>query len=379
MENTPTLWQDPARYLGAMAPDDPVYFFRPAVLQKTARRFIDGFPGLVSYAVKANDSDMVLQNLSAAGICTFDVASPLEMEKVRRAIPDAVLHYNNPVRSEGEIAAAKRFGVASWSVDEAGELEKLKAANLPPGTEVAVRLKLDVAGAAYDFGEKFGADGMTATHLLRSVVDAGFVPAMTFHPGTQCEDASAWNTYIAACAKVSLAAGVDLHRLNVGGGFPAQRAGRTFELEKIFETIRQSVRAHFGSQQPEICCEPGRAMVAESFLFAARIKSMRGSTLYLNDGIYGALSEAPVMDGVPSGARAIGHNHALSGELCPWRVFGPTCDSLDQLPGTLCLPKDLAEDDYVLFQGLGAYSLVTGTGFNGYGRSRIVTLGPDQA
>ena len=49
-------------------------------------------------------------------------------------------------------------------------------------------------------------------------------------------------------------------------------------------------------------------------------------------------------------------------------VFGPTCDSLDQLPGTLDLPADLGEGDYVLFHGMGAYGGVTATRFNGYGR-----------
>ncbi|NIP76589.1 MAG: type III PLP-dependent enzyme, partial [Xanthomonadales bacterium] len=56
-------------------PDCPVLFFAPSILQATAKRFQAGFPGLVTYAVKANDSEEVLENLMAAGIDTFDVAS----------------------------------------------------------------------------------------------------------------------------------------------------------------------------------------------------------------------------------------------------------------------------------------------------------------
>lgn len=48
-------------------------------------------------------------------------------------------------------------------------------------------------------------------------------------------------------------------------------------------------------------------------------------------------------------------------------VFGPTCDSVDRLPGEVALPSDMDEGDYVLVQGMGAYSVVTNTRFNGFG------------
>jgi ornithine decarboxylase len=45
---------DPAKWLARETPDEPVFFFDPAELRATARRFIEGFPGQVTYAVKAN-------------------------------------------------------------------------------------------------------------------------------------------------------------------------------------------------------------------------------------------------------------------------------------------------------------------------------------
>jgi ornithine decarboxylase len=38
------------------------------------------------------------------------------------------------------------------------------------------------------------------------------------------------------------------------------------------------------------------------------------------------------------------------------------------------LPDDLAEGDWLLFRGMGAYSRATLTRFNGYGTERIVTV-----
>lgn len=43
-----TLWNNPAQIIRALAPDHPVMAFAPSVLRDTARRFLDGFPGLVT-------------------------------------------------------------------------------------------------------------------------------------------------------------------------------------------------------------------------------------------------------------------------------------------------------------------------------------------
>ena len=42
------------------------------------------------------------------------------------------------------------------------------------------------------------------------------------------------------------------------------------------------------------------------------------------------------------------------GEAIPRIVFGPTCDSVDRLPGEIALPSDLAEGDFVIWQGMGS-------------------------
>ena len=365
-------WLSPERHLQRVQPDEAVMYFSPVILQRTAHRFLDGFPGLVTYAVKANPDEAVLVNLVAAGVTAFDVASPAEMAAVRAACPDAVLHYNNPVRSRAEVAAAATFGIASASVDCPGELDKL--APLGPDLEVSVRLALPVKGAAYDFGAKFGVGPDRAVELLRKVAERGFRPALTFHPGTQCDAPEAWGAYIRAAVDVARRAGVAIGRLNVGGGFAAHRAGPAPDLERVFRHIEDVARTDFG-QVPELVCEPGRAMVADAYTLAARVKALRpDGAVFLNDGLYGALSELRDIQATdrircigPDGARRIGPRSFRI-------VFGPTCDSLDRLPGTVDLPDDLAEGDYVLFDGMGAYSLALITRFNGYGPARPVTV-----
>jgi ornithine decarboxylase len=370
MKSNP-IWSTPEEHLRKVQPDMAQLYVCPAEVQHMARRFQAGFGGLVTYAVKANPAPVVLENLVAAGVRAFDVASIPEMAAVRAVCPDAVLHYNNPVRSRTEVAQAAGYGIASASVDCAGELDKLSA--LPRGTEVAVRLALPIKGAAYDFGAKFGAGPDAAVALLRQVAAMGFVPAMTFHPGTQCGDAGVWAAYIRACADVAGRAGVRLARLNVGGGFAAHR-GVAPDLEAVFARIAAETRAAFGADAPALVCEPGRAMVAEACQLATRVKSLRGDAVYLNDGVYGALAEWRDIAAHDCIRVVTADGGRRPGALVPRIVFGPTCDSIDRLPAPVMLPADLAEEDYVIFAGMGAYSNAIATRFNGYGPGAMITV-----
>jgi ornithine decarboxylase len=45
---------------------------------------------------------------------------------------------------------------------------------------------------------------------------------------------------------------------------------------------------------------------------------------------------------------------------------GPTCDSLDVLPGTFTLPDDVREGDWIEIDQVGAYSNALATRFNGF-------------
>jgi ornithine decarboxylase len=370
-----TIWANPSEIIRLQEPDHPVMVVAPTVLQSTARRFIKGFPGLVSYAVKANPDEMVIQNLIAAGITAFDVASPFEIDLVRRLLPSAALHYHNPVRGRDEIAHAVEAGVKTWAVDSISELEKLIEMVPAKGCEISVRFMLPVGGAAYNFGAKFGATAEVAAGLMRRADQAGFIASLTFHPGTQCTDPMTWDAYIRAARGICDAAGVMARRLNVGGGFPSHRhVGPAPDVADIFALIDRVSQEVFGAARPELVCEPGRGIVADAFALITTVKAVRdGAHVFLNDGTYGAFAEClmvPCVDRVDvfstQGARR-------TGPVEPRIIFGPTCDSVDRLPGELLLPDDLIEGDYIVFQGMGAYSMATSTRFNGFGALEVVT------
>ena len=371
-----TIWTNPTEMIRNTQPENPVLFFAPSVVQANARRFIDGFPGMVTYAVKSNPGEEMIENLAAAGVRGYDCASPFEIDLIRRLAPDAAIHYNNPVRARHEIAHAVARGVKSWSVDSRSELAKLVELVPAEGSEISVRFKLPVAGAAYNFGAKFGATTELAVDLLKTVAAAGFVPSITFHPGTQCTDPAAWEAYIREAAVIARDAGVTIARLNVGGGFPSHRLEAVVpELEAIFQLIDRVATEAFGTDRPLLVCEPGRAMCGDAFTLAARVKAIRDDAhVFLNDGVYGTLTELPLI-GVIDRIQVISPDGVLrKGKALDRIVFGPTCDSVDRLPGEIPLAGDMAEGDYLIWHGMGSYSVVTNSRFNGFGELAMATV-----
>jgi ornithine decarboxylase len=373
MGETKTVWGNPADVIRHLQPEHPLMVFAPSALHDRARQFLEGFPGMVTYAVKSNPDESVIQNLATAGIQGFDVASPYEIDLIGRLAPLAARHYHNPVRARFEIAHAVRAKILAWSVDSQTELDKLFE-QVPTGfdgqqVEISPRFKLPVLGAAYDFGSKFGATPELAADLLRRVADRGYTPSLTFHPGTQCADPVAWQSYIQVARDICDMAGIKARRLNVGGGFPSYRVlGVEPDLGSIFDEIAATVRECFGEDAPLLVCEPGRSLCADAFAVITRVKGVRdGGAVFLNDGVYGSLSEFPLIGNIDRVQLFDPNGIPRQGDPVNRVLFGPTCDSVDRLPGEMNLPGDIQDGGFIVFHGVGAYSLPTNTRFNGFG------------
>lgn len=365
-------YADAAEVAARLEPEAPTFCFSADALQRRAEAFVAGFPGEVAYAVKANSGPDIILTLAACGISCFDVASIGEMAHVRSLVPRARLHYHNPVKSRTEIARAHGlYGCRRFAADDPAEVAKLAEVIGDTGTtEIAVRFRLTANGAsAHDFSSKFGATPEEAIELLRAVAAAGFVPVLTFHPGSQCLKPEAYARHIAEAARITAESGVTVATLNVGGGFPGRYlACAVPPLEAYFAAITAAVERDFGTSAPRLECEPGRGMVAPAISLLTRIKLVKHGRreVFINDGIYGALMEMSQEASLMPRYRAIRNGAPLAAERAAFTVYGPTCDPIDRLPRTFELPVDIAEDDYIEFDSLGAYGAATGTRFNGY-------------
>ncbi len=366
----------------ALAPQSPLFLFSAGQLAAKAAEFLRGFPGEVSYAVKANSSRQVLTTLAKAGIRHWDVASVEEIAAVVEAYPGAIVNYHNPVKSRHEIAEAYgTYGCRRFVVDCGEELRKIAAiAGAPGEVEIAVRFVLprERSSSAHDFSTKFGAPEHISTALLKQAEALGFKTLLTFHPGSQAREPQTYTRHIEAAARIAASAGIQLAKLNVGGGFPASyRLSEAPPLQTFFTAISKATTRAFGAgHEPALECEPGRGIVATSMSLLTRVKLVcsDGDDIFINDGVYGGLMEYMQVPELAPPYRVIRDGKVITGETKAWKVFGPTCDPLDVLPHRLDLPAELRDEDYIEFGTLGAYGLATSTRFNGYGAHEIVAV-----
>ena len=105
--------------------------------------------------------------------------------------------------------------------------------------------------------------------------------------------------------------------------------------------------------------------MAESSSILAKVELKKGDALYLNEGSYGSMFDATHARW-PFPVR-LHRDGEASGELKPFRFYGPTCDSIDHMPGPFWLPADVREGDYIEIGMLGAYGVAMSTRFNGFG------------
>ena len=372
----PELPTDVAGLVETLRPEAPLHCLRPATLAATARAFLGAFPGEVLYAVKCNPEPAVLRALWAGGIRHFDCASEGEVRLVRSLFPEAAIHFMHPVKARGAIRSAfTAHGVRDFVLDSAAELEKI-VAETGGATDLGlvVRLALPKGGAVYDLSGKFGAPAAEAAALLRAARPLAARLGISFHVGSQCLDPAAYARAIALAAAVIREAGVAVEVLDVGGGFPAAYPD---VVPPPLGAFMAAIRAAFAAAElpgTVLWAEPGRALVAGGASVVLQVQHRRGEELFVNDGVYGALSDAgapgwrfPVRLIRPEGP-------AAAPALRPFAFFGPTCDSADRMAGPFLLPADVAEGDWIEVGQLGAYGACLRTAFNGFDRAGMVEV-----
>ncbi len=358
------------------SPVDPVLCLRPHLVRARARRVVDAFPGGVLYAVKCNDAPEVLRALWAGGVREFDTASIGEVRLVKSLFPDARCHFMHPVKSaEANAEAYHAHGVRRFVLDHAGELAKIIGATGGAGDlELFVRLAVPGEGAVLALTGKFGVPVAEAAALLRSARPHARAVGLTFHVGSQCVEPAAYVRAIELAAEVVRRAGAIDH-LDVGGGFPAIYQGDEPVFERFVAVIVEAVRRR--GLSCALQCEPGRALVADGASVLARVELRRGGGLYLNDGVYGNLAELKWIG--PRFPMRLVRQGRLSAAAPPaaFDLYGPTCDSVDSMPGPHWLPADAREGDWIEVGMMGAYSNALKTRFNGFESDHLAFIEDD--
>jgi ornithine decarboxylase len=369
--------------VAAARPADPLLCLRPAVIAATARRFVDCFPGDVLYAVKCNPEPRVLRALWAGGVRHFDCASLAEVKLVRKLFPAAEIHFMHPVKTRPAIHEAfHHHGVTDFAFDSADELAKILQETVPvglvgdpPTLGLFVRLAVPKGGAVYDLSGKFGAPLEAAVRLLRAARPHAARLGLAFHVGSQCLDPNAYAQALRLVVEAVAQSGVVVEIVDIGGGFPVSYPDMTPPpLDEYIAAITFAAAGLPGNVQ--LWGEPGRALVASGGSVVVQVLLRRGHALFINDGVYGSLSDAGALGfRFPVRRIRLGESDEAEGALADYMLFGPTCDSADRMRGPFRLPVDIREGDWIELGQLGAYGTCLRTQFNGFGRADLVEVG----
>jgi len=347
----------------------------------------------IHFATKSLPHPAVLRAVDAFG-ATFEVASRGEIDLLEReGVAIGRCLHTHPVKTVADITGAYLRGIRTFVVDSHSEIGKFRG--LPGDVSVLVRLSFPNPSVTCDLSSKFGVTPEAADALVEHCLRAGLrVAGFTFHVGSQTVSARPWMRAIqrtlALMRRLEHAHGIRFDTLDLGGGFPIAYDEPVPDLADLARGIRSALAA--APARYRILIEPGRFLAAPAMLLLTRVVGTTerpdGAWAYLDDGVYGAYSNIPSeqthplvfavaeLDAQPVGEperarverrlRARGHR--------PVTLAGPTCDSLDVIARALPLPA-LRTGDLLVSPMMGAYTLATATGFNGFAPTPVVVVG----
>ena len=358
-------------------PEAPVYCVYSHVYNDSTQQFLRGFPGRVLYAVKANDDPAVVRMMHRAGVTDFDCASLPEIALVSENCPGATCYFMVPVRLRGAARAAQQqYGVRHFVVDHPKGLELLAGEIDMKRAVVFARMAVHHNAAIYDLSSKFGAPPTEIPGLIKAIADRGAEPALAFNVGSSVRSPDAYRHALGVAADVLAELPFRLRLVDIGGGYPRSYPGYVMPpLEDYFAAIREGIRGLPLAEGGEILGEPGRALAAPGLSALTEVLLRKDDRLYINDGLYGIFWELRFEGHNRYPVRAYRNGQPLTGgEQRSFRLFGPTCDSTDILPGAVDLPAEIDTGDYLEFGNIGAYSLGGRTRFNGHFSDQIVHI-----
>ena len=359
--------------VNTIKPVDPIYCIRPNSIQSACNWFKKKFPGKILYAVKTNPNEEVIKHIGASGINQFDVASINEVKLIKKIFPQAKVYYMNTVKSREHIQDAYfNYNIKDFVFDTKEELQKIiEVTNYAKDLTLYVRVSISNEHAEIDLSQKFGALPSEALGLLRLAKANAKKVGLSFHVGSQCMHPISYAKGIREVGNIIKKTKIVPDIINIGGGFPSIYPDLNPQpLENYIAEIKKAFELLKLENKPELLCEPGRALVAESGSSIVRVTLRKKQKLYINDGTYGSLFDAGVLNFVLP-TRMLPNGRAISKKLTSYSFYGPTCDSADYMKGPFVLPNNLKEGDYIEIGQLGAYSLTFRTKFNGFYSDKI--------
>ena len=337
------------------------------------------YPHTVCYAVKANSSLAVLALLGAQG-AGFDIVSGGELERVRRACPQALkkVVFSGVGKQAWEIDAALEAGILLFNVESEAEIELLasRAGRLGVRARYSLRVNPDVFAETHPYistglrEHKFGIAIGRARALYRAAANLPSLEAVgvSVHIGSQIRSVGPFADALSRLADLLLELRADGHSIryvDVGGGLGIDYGpGQEFDPSREVELYSDALDPVLSRADAHLLLEPGRFIVAQAGGLLTRVLNVKrnGTKAFvvvdagMNDLIRPSLYQAhheilPVREPLPDQVSLVAD------------LVGPVCESGDFFARDRRLPR-VEAGELALILDAGAYGMSLASNYN---------------
>lgn len=354
----------------------PLYVYSAQSIRDGYSSIDDAFgeyPHYIHYALKANSTLSILRLLRELG-SRADANSSGEIEVARRAgFQPREIIFTGVGKTRLELEEAVSLDLGIINAESPGELDRIAEVAQAQGREarVAVRINPDIDAKSHPNistglkTNKFGVPLQEARTIYRErqkLSGLKFV-GLHVHIGSQITSTEPLQRAVKALTMLALELKDDgflLEHLDIGGGL-----GIAYGEQTVITPVEYavSVLPHLKRVGIPVVLEPGRSIVGHSGALVAQVVDIKrypdnrrfavldaGMGELIRPALYGSFH--PIVPITPG-----------TGEVIPWDVVGPICESSDIFGQDRLLPP-LEVDDLVAILDVGAYGSVMASNYN---------------
>ena len=369
----------------------PFFIYEESRIRKNCRAFADAFaryfPGFSPlYALKANTNPRIVKIIFSEGFGA-DASSEAEAWITRKL--DGAGMYTGNYTTEQEFRFVRSLGGLALNLDDITMLPTIRKMGVPeflsfrvnPGISRGGMKSLFLAGPDAKYGVPLK-DIVWAYKQARAMGTRHFgIHAMT---GSNVLDESYFAAVAArlldVAAKVRDQAGIEIEKLNIGGGFgvPYRPEERSLDIRAVARGVRSAFDERcslHALREPVLMAEPGRYIMADAGWLIGRahvIKKSRKTFVGIDAG----------MNDLPRPAIYDAYHHisvlgkTRSRSLTKVNVVGRLCENNDQFARDRALPK-VSVGDFLAIHNAGAHAYAMGHNYNNRLRSAEYLLAVD--
>ena len=347
----------------------PCYLYNTALLEATlqaAQREASKYRYEIHYAVKANFNHRILQRIAAHGLGADCVSGGEIQAALNAGFPAGKIVYAGVGKADWEIDLALEKNIFCFNVESLAELEVIDelAGKRKCVAPVALRINPDIAANTHHHiitgvkENKFGINLDLLDGVLKTLPTLKYIAfkGIHFHIGSQITD---MDSFYNLCLRVNgiqeRLSGMNLlpEHLNLGGGLgidyhaPEQHSIADFAV--FFQIFDKHVKRYGGQH---IHFELGRSLVGQCGTLLTKV-------LYVKEGSAKkfAIVDAGMTELIRPALYQAYHkieNLSSGGEVTPYEVAGPVCESTDSFGKEVLLNK-VSRNDLLVVYSAGAY------------------------